>query len=117
MPDAWVADPADERPVLSLRWDQPRRIGRIELTFDTDRDNPLFSVLYGNPENVMPQCVRRYRILDAAGRVLISFEDNHQTRNTIRLDPAATTDRLDIELTPPSESVPAAMFEVRCYPA
>jgi hypothetical protein len=116
-PNAWVADPLDANPTLTLRWKEPQTIGRIELTFDTDRDNPLYSVLFGHPDSVMPQCVRRWRILDAAGRVLAQCDDNHQTQNTIRLASPVTTDCIHIELTAPSDQVPAALFEVRCYGA
>ncbi|MBN2022204.1 MAG: FAD-dependent oxidoreductase [Pirellulales bacterium] len=116
-PNAWVADLSDPRPALRLSWPEPRKIGRVELVFDTDRDNPLCSVLYAHPERVLPQCVRRYRILDARGRELARCDDNHQTRNTIRFDPAVETDILEIELATPDEHVPAALHEVRCYQA
>jgi len=114
-PNAWVADPADPCPTLTLRWAQPVRIGRIELVFDTDRDNPLFSTQYYHSERIMPQCVRRYRILDGRGEELARCGDNHQTRNTVRLSPPRETDGVHIELTAPSEHVPAALHEIRCY--
>jgi hypothetical protein len=114
-PNAWVADFADALPTLKLEWNAPREIGRIELTFDTDYDHPIESVLMGHPENVMPLCVRKYRLLDDAGRVLATCAENHQTRNTIRLQKAVTTRSLTLELERPSDSVPAALFEVRCY--
>jgi len=114
-PGAWVADPADPRPALLLRWPKAQSIGRIELGFDTDRDNPLFSVQYEHPERIMPSCVRRYRVLDAAGRELAVVEENHQTRNVIRLDPPVETDLLRIEPDAPGEHCPAAIHEVRCY--
>ncbi|MDR3456246.1 MAG: FAD-dependent oxidoreductase [Verrucomicrobiae bacterium] len=41
--------------------------------------------------------------------------DNHATRRVLRLDPAITTECLEIHLTAPSGFVPAALFEVRCY--
>ena len=123
--NAWVADPSDPAPTLRLAWNRPRRIAKIELAFDTDQNNPLFSVLYEKPENIMSQCVREYRILDmstasSSPKVLYECHDNHQTRNIVRLDPAVETDCLAIELTaPPSTatgiSAPAALFEVRCY--
>jgi len=115
-PNAWVADFADVRPTLTLQWDGPRDIGRIELTFDTDYDHPMESVLMGHPEQVMPLCVRSYRILDDAGRVVATCAENHQTRNTIRLERLVTTRSLTIELERPGDAVPAALFEVRCYP-
>jgi len=114
-PNAWVADFADPRPTLTLRWNEPQTISRIELTFDADYDHPMESVLMGHPENVMPLCVRQYRILDEAGRVLTTGAANHQTRNTVHLEQPITTRTLTIELENPGPGLPAALFEVRCY--
>ncbi len=114
-PNAWVADPNDSRPHLTISWDHPQSISRIELTFDTDYDHPMESVLMGHPEDVMPMCVRKYRILDDTGQVLAACVENHRTRNTVRLQSAARTRFLAIQLEHPSDSVPAAVFEVRCY--
>jgi hypothetical protein len=41
--------------------------------------------------------------------------DNHETRRVLRFDHPVTTDCLEIHLTAPSDTVPAALFEVRCY--
>ena len=114
-PNAWVADPSDQAPTLTLQWDEPQTLGRIELTFDTDRDHPLESVFFPHPENVMPFCVGHYRIRDDKGRVVAERTDNHQTRDTVILEPAATMKRLDIELLASHGPVPAALLEVRCY--
>jgi hypothetical protein len=114
-PNAWVADPVDSEPKLTLKWDRPQTIARIELAFDTDFDHPAESVLMGHPETVMPFCVQRYEIRDGLGNVLATCNDNHQTRNSIRLASPVTTDRLSIRLWHPSDRVPAALFEVRCY--
>jgi hypothetical protein len=114
-PNAWAADLSDAAPTLTLRWDAPQRIGRIELVFDTDRDNPLYSVLFGNAPNVMPQCVRHFRIFDGRGQLLHECRENHQTCVTIRLPQPVETDALHIELTAPGAATPAALFEVRCY--
>jgi len=114
-PNAWVADPDDDAPTLTLQWDQPQTIGRVELTFDTDRDHPLESVFFPHPERVMPFCVKRYWVRDAEGRVLAERTDNHETRNSLVLASPVTTDRLVIELLESHGPVPAALFEVRCY--
>ena len=114
-PNAWVANPDDPRPTITLRWPQPQSIGRIELTFDTDRDNPLFSVQYEHPRRVMPQCIRAYRLLDAQANELACCEENHQTRNTVLLNPPVLTEAIQIELVAPSAQVAAALHEVRCY--
>lgn len=114
-PNAWIADWNDPQPRLTLNWPAPEIISRVELSFDTDFDHPMESVLMGHPERIVPQCVRQFRILDAAGRELASCDDNHQTRRTIRFSTPITTDTLHIELQSPSEDVPAALMEVRCY--
>jgi len=113
-PNAWVADFADAAPVLTLRWNSPKTIARIEMGFDTDFDNPMESVLMGHPERVMPFCVRQFEVRDGAGRVLYRCGDNHQTRCAIRLSQPVTTDRLSFHLATPGAGVPAALFEIRC---
>ncbi len=113
--NAWVADPQDPAPRLTLRWAEPQTIGRVELGFDTDFDHPLESVLLGHPEREIPFCVKRYRLLDAKGEELFYCPENHQTRNRIRLDPPVCTAELTIEILE-TRGAPAALFEVRCYP-
>jgi hypothetical protein len=116
-PNAWVADPADARPALTLRWPEPQTVGRVELAFDTDWDHPLESALYGHPEDAAPFCVRHYRLFDAKGRLVHEVTDNHQTRNTVVCDPPLVTDRLTLEVCASHGPAPAAVFSVRCYEA
>ena len=69
-PNAWVAAFDEPDPALTLAWPEPRTIARIELTFDTDYDHPMESVLMGHPELVMPFCVPGLEVLavlDGAG--------------------------------------------------
>ena len=133
-PNAWVADLAHKQPVLTLTWDQPQTIARIEFSFDTDFDHPMESVLMGHPERVMPFCVRELRVVvpakkpvlaghangmerhDLAGeRLLWEITDNHQSRQVIRLEQPVTTEVLEFRLFAPGAQVPAALFEVRCF--
>jgi len=114
-PNAWVADLADERPTLTLRWSQPQTIARVELMFDTDYDHPMESVLWGHPEDRMPFCVPAYRVLDEAGNVLASATGHYQTRASLVLPQPVKTSALRIELERPAAHIPAALFEVRCY--
>ncbi|MDY0166428.1 MAG: FAD-dependent oxidoreductase [Thermoguttaceae bacterium] len=113
-PGAWVADPTDPRPTLSLHWDRPHAIRRIELVFDTDFDHPMESVLLGHSERAMPFCVRHFRILDAQGRVLHECRDNHQTRRPVELPEPAITDSLRVECLATWGGTPAALFRVSC---
>jgi hypothetical protein len=115
--NAWVAAWDDPSPRLTLSWPQSQSIGRVELSFDTDFDHPMESVLMGHPERVMPFCVRQFRILDEHGQELVRCDDNHQTRRTFCFDGPVITRKIQIELQAPSAEVPAALFEVRCYPS
>jgi len=114
--NAWVADAKDAAPALTLQWEKPQRIGRVELFFDVDFDHGMESVLFGHPENVMPFCVKRYRITDGNGTFLHECAENHVQRNVIRFEKPVETARLVVEvLEMNSAVVPATVVEVRCY--
>jgi hypothetical protein len=114
-PNAWVAGLDDPRPTVTLGWDRPQTIRRLELAFDPDFDHPMETVLMGHPENASPFCVRHYRVRDAAGRVIAECTDNHQGHATHCLPEPVVADRLTIECCASHGPVPAALFEVRCY--
>ncbi len=113
--NAWVADPSDPNPSVTLTWSEEQSISRIELFFDTDHDHPMESVLLGHPERDMPFCVRHYRLLDERGRVVFECTDNHQTRNTITPNESVSTRSLTLEILKICGPAPAALFEIRCY--
>ena len=112
--NAWVAGPEDAQPTLSLRWEGPQRIGRLELEFDTDSDHAMESVLWGHPERAVPFCVRHY-VVRVGDRVVAERTDNHQTRNTVVFEEALETDELSIEFVATHGETQAAVFGVRCY--
>jgi hypothetical protein len=114
-PNAWVADPSDPSPAVTLSWPERQRIGRVEICFDTDFDHPMESVLMGHPEKVMPFCVRNYHITDEAGRTVFSCRGNYQTRNSIHFEEPVSSSVLHFHLEHPSAEVPASIFEIRCY--
>jgi hypothetical protein len=113
-PNAWVADPNDPLPTLTLSWAEPQLLARIDLVFDTDFDHPLESVLMGHPEREIPFCVKRYRITGDCGAIVFESGENHQSRNTIRLEPMVRTSTLRIEVVE-TRGLPVALFEVHCY--
>ena len=113
-PPAWVADPDDPQPALTLAWASPQAIRRIELSFDTDFDHPLEHVLMGHPERVIPFCVKAFHIC-ADGREVASVTDNHQTRRIVNLAAPLTTSSLTIALEGARGAPSPALFEVRCY--
>ena len=115
-PNAWVADPADRNPVITISWDNPVTISRIELAFDTDFDHPLENVLIINPETVMPFCADRIEIFDEENNLVASINDNYLSRRTIELEQPVETRELMIRPSNNhSPNVPVALFEIRCY--
>jgi hypothetical protein len=113
--NAWVADPADPAPSVTLRWDKPQPIGRVVLSFDNDANHPMETVLMGHPERVMPYCVRHFQLVDGNGKVLHRCPDNHQTRREVIFAPPITTETLTLKVLAMHGPCPAAVFEIRCY--
>ena len=116
-PNAWVSAVGDLDPEIRFEWPDEQVIGRIELTFDTDSDHPMESVLMTQPERAMPCCVRHYKIVDSEGVTVFEETDNHQTRNTIRLSPPLVTRQIRIQVLASHGQAAASILAVRCYPA
>lgn len=114
-PNAWVADFNDSTPSVQVSWDSKRSIREIVLKFDTDFDHPMETVLMGHPENVMPFCIRNYRILNDEGKVIYEKSDNYQTTNQIRFQQPIVTSSLKVVTEHPSAEIPAAIFEILCF--
>ena len=115
-PNAWLADPADPAPHLSLNWSEARSVKRILLFWDTDFDHAMETALWGHPERAVPFCVHHFRVRDADGNLLHEITDNHQTRTEILFDEPIQTDTLRIELLASHGPVPPALFQVCVYP-
>jgi hypothetical protein len=114
-PNAWVADPTDTDPALTLTWATPQTISQVELHFDPDWDHPLETVLMTHPETVSPFCVADYEVCDDQNQLVQQVRGNHQARNTIRFAQPLITNRLTLHLRHPGPTVPASLFEVRAY--
>lgn len=114
-PHAWVADPADPAPTLTLAWGEPQVLGRIVVSFDPDWDHPLESTLWGHPERASPFCVRSASLRDDTGRVIAELTDNHQARWVV--DPATPlhTRSLTLAVGPTHGGCPPAVFEIACF--
>lgn len=113
--NAWVASLEDAQPEIAFHWREIRKIKRVELSFDTDFDHPMETVLMSHPERVMPFCVQSYCLIDDQDKIVFEKVDNHQTRNVIEFPTSISTKSLSIRLKHPSHDTPAALFEVRCY--
>jgi len=111
--NAWAPRAEDKTPTLRFSWDKPQTLRTIELTFDTDFDHPMESVLLGHPERVMPGCVTRFELRTAEGKVIAHVGEHHQTHWRMTLAEPVTTTGLELAILDRG-SAPPAVFEVRC---
>lgn len=95
--NAWVADFNDKTPTVILKWNTPQKINKINLFFDVDYDHPMETVQYGHYDNIMPYCVRRFRIYDKYNNLLFQNDNNHQGICSVILKRVCITDYLRIE--------------------
>ncbi|MFM1902984.1 MAG: hypothetical protein RLZZ440_884 [Planctomycetota bacterium] len=114
-PNAWVADPEDPAAWAELRWEQPQTIRQIRVSFDTDFDHPMESVLMHHPEPAMPFCIKSARLVDEAGSVIAELVDNHQSHWDVRCEGGLTTRLLRLEVRHPPSGCPAAVFRIRAF--
>lgn len=114
-PNAWVADPTDAAPWVELSWERPQFIRRVRVSFDTDFDHPMESVLMQHPERTMPFCITDARLLDDTGRILAKMNDNYQSHWDVRLVHPVTTRKLRLEVNHPASGCPAAVFRIRAF--
>lgn len=114
-PNAWVADTNDPNPTLTLTWPAKQRIRQVVLSFDTDFDHPLESVIMIHPETVSPFCADEFILCNDQQQRIAHQTDNHQTRSIIRFSEPIETTSLTIHMKPQSGKSPAALMEVRCY--
>ena len=112
--NAWMANPADPNPAIRIEWSEEQELSELKLFFDPDYDHPMESTLFGHPEDVVPFCVRNYKIKNLDGRILLEKTGNYQAINVCKFDPGFKTKGLIIELAHPSENVPASIFEIFC---
>jgi hypothetical protein len=112
-PNAWAPANEDPTPSLHLEWPAPKAIREIQLTFDTDFDHPMESVLMTHPEHIMPGCVTAFLIITDEGVTLADVTEHHQTHWRLQLDEPINTTGLRIEILGRGPA-PPALFEVRC---
>ncbi|MDR7114364.1 FAD-dependent oxidoreductase [Caulobacter sp. BE254] len=112
--NAWLPANDDAAPALTLRWAQAQTVGRIELSFDTDFDHGMESLLIRHPERAIPFCVSSYRLVADNDVELAFVRQNYRTRNVIRLDRPIQTRTLTLEIKQ-GNGAPPAVFAVRVY--
>ncbi len=113
--NAWAADLADEDPWVEARWDAPQRISKVVLNFDVDYDHAMETVQYGHYDDVMPQCVRAFELLDGRGTLIRRIEENHQGQVIVTCPEPVETDRLRIRFKRWNRQIPVAVLGIGIY--
>ncbi|MBS1813287.1 MAG: FAD-dependent oxidoreductase [Acidobacteria bacterium] len=111
--NAWAPAANDANPQLNLNWEMPVDLHEIDITFDTDFDHPMESVLLTHSERVMPGCITAFRVTTAEGNVLTEVQEHHQTRWHFKLAEHVTTTGISIQVLAHGEA-PPAIFNVTC---
>lgn len=112
--NAWLADPTDPAPELTLTWPEPVRIGRVILEFDPDWDHPMESVLMTHPEEVVPFMVRDFDLVDGEGCARVKVRNHHSARWEQRFPEIITTNRLGLRIRA-THGAPAAIYRIRVF--
>ncbi|NWJ51438.1 MAG: FAD-dependent oxidoreductase [Bacteroidetes bacterium] len=111
-PNAWIASTEDKKPSMTLKWDKMQTIKSLTLYFDTDFDHPMESTQMGHPENVIPFCIRNYKIKNAKGEIIFEKSGNYQTINKWVPTTALETNILYIEFENAKKNVPVSLFGI-----
>ncbi|KAF4496202.1 trichothecene C-8 hydroxylase [Fusarium agapanthi] len=118
--NCWVPrSDSSGRKILKIGWDNPVKVNKVVVHFDTDYDHALESVLRGHPERTIPFCVKKWRLLDLSGgeRELYVEDENHLSRREVVLETSRTVKELGIEVLELNgdEKAFGGIFEVRVY--
>jgi hypothetical protein len=113
--NAWVADPGDPDPLLSLSWNEAVPIGRVVIEFDPDWDHPMESALMTHPEEVVPFMVRDFELTDQSGELLARVRNHHGARWIFEPEKKLNCLQLHLRITR-TYGAPAAVFRFRVHP-
>ncbi|GAC1310795.1 MAG: hypothetical protein NVSMB24_28810 [Mucilaginibacter sp.] len=113
-PNAWVPDPLDNNPTLTMAWETVQIIQTIEIYFDNDFDHPMESTLMGHPEHIMPFCVNNFVIYDDQCRRILELKDNHHSIYRKKLEEKLETSKLIIRMDKGKQCT-VALFGIKVY--
>jgi hypothetical protein len=120
----WAASIAGGNPAwIELRWEKPRRIGHVQITFDSGFQRQLTLTAQDSQNRgiiraAQPETVKDYRIVcrtpSGKTQTIATVKNNFQRLNRHRFDTVETAAlRIEIEATNGDDF--ARIFEIRCY--
>ncbi|GJM64035.1 FAD-dependent oxidoreductase [Persicobacter diffluens] len=112
--NAWIADPTEEEPTLTVSWNQAVTFQHIDLVFDADFDHPMESSQFGHPEQVVPFCVEAFKVYDDQENLLFEKSDNRNSWNHIVLAAPVRTSAIRVVCKRKDPNFPVSLFDIRC---
>ncbi|MEC3908263.1 FAD-dependent oxidoreductase [Tamlana sp. 2201CG12-4] len=113
--NAWTASIEDKQPKVMCRWEAPKKIKTLRLSFDADFDNALESVLMQHPNAVTPFVVNHYEVFDGDNNAIYKKENNHQAVNIINFEEPLVTDTLTVVFSKPDDQTPVILYGLAAY--
>lgn len=110
--NAWVADPDDREPMLTLEWSEVQSLSQVILELDPDWDHPMESVLMSHPEEVVPFMLKDFDLLDTDGNTLAEVRDHHSAQYRFHLEQPLLTKSISVKVLA-THGAPAAIFRIR----
>lgn len=121
----WAGQMTDKGAWLDLRWDSPRKLSQVQLTFDTGFARQLF--LSANPSFArqdaprlpQPETVKDYTVQvlkngTSSYTTVATVKGNYQRLNRLKFD-AVSAVAVRIHITATNGIEEARVFEIRCY--
>ncbi len=118
----WRSAEGDGSPWIELRFDEPKRVREVHLTFDTGLNRRLClshtSVQGGDTfRGPQPETARDYELLALHGessKPLLKVEGNYYRKRVHRFDPE-TVDGIRLRIDATNGGPTANLFEIRTY--
>ena len=120
----WAADIGSDGAWLELAWDQPQRVSRVQITFDTGFHRELTltssdSINKGIVRAPQPETVKDYKLIyrsaaDGKWQTLAEVTGNHQRLVRHAFEPVEAQ-AVRLVATATNGEPQARVFEVRCY--
>lgn len=114
--NVWRSDSTQPLPQwLCLDWDEPQRIGEVQLTFEGQilREYHAYPPFYRDP-----QIVSDYQLqveVDGDWVTVVNASNNTSTRVVHRLDEPVTVQKLRLLVQGTNGDPSAGLYEIRCY--
>lgn len=109
--NAWAAAFDDVAPQLVYTWEDKKAVSSVRVFCDVDYDHAMETAQMGHCDHAMPQCISSIRVSLPDGTILNETQNNHNMMVDLEW-PTVETDQLIVEVSHPSDRVPAAVFGV-----